>query len=729
VQTAQMSGHSASPSRPHPLGVTPREGGADVAVVAAHAEAVELALVETGPDGEWSERRFELTGRTHGIWHGFVPGMGEGTRYGFRVHGPWDPRRGHRHNPAKLLLDPYARAVVLPRRIAPEVFGHHVAHDLTGDPWMPDFRDSGPHAPHGVVTTLVDRRGPAADRPRVPWADTVIYEAHPRGLTRTMPGVPEELRGTYAGLAHEATIEHLTRLGVTTVELLPVHAFLSEPALTRRGLRNYWGYNTLAFFAPHPWYSATVRTGPDGGPSAEPAAAVREFRAMVDTLHAAGLEVILDVVYNHTCEGGIDGPTLSLRGLDACTYYRLDAEGHDVDTTGCGNSLDTRDVHVARLVLDSLRYWVEQLHVDGFRFDLATTLARRGEGYDPDHPLLVAMRTDPVLAQVKLVMEPWDVGHGGWRTGQFPPPFTEWNDRFRDGSREFWLRDVRRLSRGEHAGGVRDLATRLAGSADTFADDRGPHASVNFVTAHDGFTLADTTSYDHKHNLANGEGNRDGSNDDRSWNHGAEGFTTDAAVLAARRRSIRNLLGTLLLSAGIPMIVAGDELGRTQHGNNNAYCQDNAVSWLDWRLEPWQEDLLATSRFLLRLRREHPALLRERFYTGLPLEDGTKDIGWFTAGGDEMDHHRWQDTRQRTLQVFVRDAGDRSLLLVVQGTSGPVTVTLPGPPWAKEYAPLWSSAMERPPAEEPDAVDERIPAGSSLELPGVSLHVLRAVRD
>jgi isoamylase len=723
---------SGEPTRPHPLGVRPRDGGVDVAVVAAHAEAVEFCLIEGEPGGEHHERRVELSRVTHGIHHGFVPDVGVGARYGFRAHGPWDPRRGHRHNPAKLLLDPYARAVVLPRRIRPELFGHHTGTDLTGDPWMPDFRDSGPFAAHGVVVAPGDRRDPAPERPRVPWEDTVVYEAHPRGLTRTMPGVPEHLRGTYAGLANEATIEHLTNLGVTTVELLPVHAFLSEPALTRRGLRNYWGYNTLAFLAPHPWYAATVGTGPDGGPSGDPAAAVREFRGMVDLLHEAGLEVILDVVYNHTCEGGIDGPTLSLRGLDAATYYRLDAEGRDVDTTGCGNSLDTRDVHVARLVLDSLRYWVEEMHVDGFRFDLATTLARRADGYDPDHPLLVAMRTDPVLAQVKLIAEPWDVGMGGWRTGQFPPPFAEWNDRYRDGTREFWLRDVRRLRHGEPVGGVRDLATRLAGSADTFGEDRGPLAAVNFVTAHDGFTLADACAYDHKHNLANGEGNRDGSNDDRSWNHGEEGPADDAEILAARRRSIRNLLGTLLLSAGVPMIVAGDELGRTQHGNNNAYCQDNAVSWLEWRLEPWQEDLLATTRYLLRLRREHPALRRERFYTGLPHPDGTKDIGWFTAGGEEMDHHRWQDPAHRALQVYVHDAGDRALLLVVQGTASPLTVTLPGPPWAKGFVPLWDSTQEHP-ARDPGQWEgwdesEVIPGGSPLEAPETSLSILRALR-
>jgi isoamylase len=721
-QTAQVSGNH---SRPFPLGVHPRDGGVAVAVRAAHADRVQLCLLDPAPGGGWTERRVDLPERTHGVWHGFVPDVPVGQRYGLRVHGPWDPRRGHRHNPAKLLLDPYARAVVLPRQIRPELFGHHVGPDLSGDTWMPDFRDSAPHAAHGVVIAPADGPRTGAAGSRVPWAETVVYELHVRGFTRTLPGIPEPLRGTYAGLAHPAAVEHLVRLGVTTIELLPAHAFLSEPALMRRGLQNYWGYNSLAFFAPHPAYAAATASGSADGP----AAAVAEFRSMVDALHEAGLEVLLDVVYNHTCEGGVDGPTLSLRGIDAATYYRLDEDGHDVDTTGCGNSLDARNVAVVQLVLDSLRYWVEEMHVDGFRFDLAPTLARGQQGFTPDHPLLVAIRTDPTLTRAKLIAEPWDVGPFGWRTGQFPAPFAEWNDRYRDGARDFWLRDVGRVSRGEPSGGVRDMATRLAGSADTFPDDRGPLASVNFVTAHDGFTLADAASYDHKHNLANGEGNRDGSNDNRSWNHGAEGVTEDEAVLAARRRSIRNLLGTLLLSAGVPMIVAGDEFGRTQHGNNNAYCQDNAVSWLDWQLEPWQVDLLETTGYLLRLRREHPVLRRRSFYNGRPLTDGTKDIGWFTPAGTEMDHQRWQDSSQRTLQVFIRGEGrgDGSLLIMIQGRPGPLAVTLPRPPWATAYSLLWDSADETPPkAEDGDA--EPVPAGTELGVDGPSLRVYRAHR-
>ncbi len=434
--------------------------------------------------------------------------------------------------------------------------------DLTGDPDVRDDRDSAPFVPRSVV--LADGFDWGDDRrPDVPWSQTVVYEAHVRGLTQRLPGVPEHLRGTYAGLAHPATVEHLTSLGVTTVELLPVHAFTHEPALARRGARNYWGYNTLSFFAPHAAYASV----------ADPAAVLREVKGMVRLLHQAGLEVVLDVVYNHTAEQGREGATLSWRGLDNQAYYRLDDNGRDVDVTGCGNTLDLCHPRAVQLALDSLRYWAEQVHVDGFRFDLATALARgRDDAFDPDHPFLVALRTDPVLSRLKLVAEPWDVGPHGWRTGQFPPPMAEWNDRFRDTVRTFWLADAARAARGEPGHGVRELATRLSGSQDLFGvGDRGPLASVNYLAAHDGFTVADTTAYERKHNEANGEGNRDGHDDNRSWNHGVEGDSEVPAVVAARRRSIRSLLGTLLLSTGVPMLAAGDELGRTQGGNNNAY--------------------------------------------------------------------------------------------------------------------------------------------------------------
>jgi isoamylase len=566
-----MSLDPVARSRPHPLGLRLRDGGAEVAVLASHADGLWFCVLDPAEGGRWIERQVELTARTHGVWHGFVPGVGPGTRYGYRATGRWEPALGYRYNAAKFLLDPYARALDGRLRLRPEAFGHAVDERFAGNPDVRDGRDSAPFVPHGVVTGRpFDWAGDAP--PHVPPADTVVYEAHVKGFTQRLPGVPEHLRGTYAGLAHPAAIEHLLRLGVTTVELLPIHAIGDEPWLVARRVPNYWGYSTLGYFAPEPRYAAAT----------DPLDVVDEVKAMVRALHAAGLEVILDVVYNHTCEGGPGGPSLSWRGLDNATYYRLDAHGGYVDTTGCGNTLDFRDARVVQLTLDSLRHWVEEMHVDGFRFDLAPTLGRGHDGFDPDHPFLVAARVDPVLGGVKLVAEPWDLGPYGWRTGQFPVPFAEWNDRFRDGVREFWLSGGRLAARGEPAGGVRDLATRLAGSADVFPTHRGPLASINFVTAHDGFTLADLTAYDHKHNEANGEGNRDGTTDNRSWNHGVEGRTGDAGIRAARRRTARNLLGTLLLATGIPMITAGDEFGRTQGGNNNAYGQDNPTSWLDW---------------------------------------------------------------------------------------------------------------------------------------------------
>ncbi|WP_460460652.1 glycogen debranching protein GlgX [Angustibacter peucedani] len=683
-----MSRRPAAESPP-PLGVTLREDGADVAVYAGHADGVELCLVDgTGP--ETVERRVELTERVHGVHFAHVPGLRAGDRYGFRAHGPWEPARGLRHNPAKLLLDPYARGVVGEVSWRPEVFGHVVGADLSGDPDVLDPRDSGPHVPRGVV---LDRAFDWGDDrpPSVPWSQTVVYETHVRGLTRLLPGVPEHLRGTYAGLAHPATVEHLTGLGVTAVELLPVHAFTHEPHLARRAMTNYWGYNTLGFFAPHAAYASAT----------DPAEVLAEFKGMVRLLHQAGLEVLLDVVYNHTCEQGRDGATLSLRGLDNRAYYRLDDYGRDVDVTGCGNTLDFRHPRVVQLALDSLRYWVQEAHVDGFRFDLATALARgRDDGYDPDHPFLVALRSDPVLSQVKLVAEPWDVGPHGWRTGQFPPPMAEWNDRFRDTVRTFWLPDAARAGRGEAGHGVRELATRVSGSQDLFgARDRGPLASVNYVAAHDGFTLADTTAYEHKHNHDNGELNRDGHDDNRAWNHGVEGPTDLPEVLAARRRSVRNLLGTLLLSTGVPMLAAGDELGRTQRGNNNAYSRDDRTSWLDWDLAGWQLDLLATTTHLLRLRREHPALRQRQFFgSRAPHADGTRDLAWFAADGTPMDDHRWHDPHTRVLQAFLHGepAGGRSLLLVLNGAAHDVEVALPAGAWASSYDLLWDSADERP---------------------------------
>ena len=680
--------HDATP----PLGVHVTPEGVTVAVLAAHATAVDLCLLDPAPDGTLRERRVPLEGPSFGVWHAHVPGVEPGQRYGFRTHGAWDPAAGLRHNPAKLLVDPYARGVVGRLDLDEAVEGF-----VPGDPFGPaDPRDSAPHVPHSIVVDVEGLRArtpdPRANRPYVPWRDTVVYEAHVRGLTMLHPDLPEELRGTYAALGHPVVVEHLTALGITAVELLPVHAKSDEPHLVAKGLTNYWGYNTLGFFAPEPSYA--TRAAQEAGSGA----VLDEIRTAVHALHEAGIEVLLDVVYNHTCEGGVDGPHLSWRGLDNTGYYLHDGNvpAQLVDTTGTGNTLDFRRPRVVQLALDSLRYWADVVGVDGFRFDLAVTLGRSFAGYQPDHPFLVALQNDPSLANLKLVAEPWDVGPGGWRTGQFPPPMAEWNDRFRDAARQFWLADVARLRRGEPGpghDGVRDLATRLAGSADLFGQSdpplaRGPVASVNFVTAHDGFTLRDLVTYDRKYNEANGEDGRDGSGDNRSWNHGIEGAgdprdPETARVAALRARSMRNLLATLLLAAGTPMLTAGDELGRTQGGNNNAYCQDDPTSWVDWNLAPWQRELLDSTRALLALRREHPALRVDAFYRGTPLPGDAPsqpDLAWYDAAGEPFTHDDWHDPEARTLQMMRRTpvAGSSHVLVVLNGALSPMEVALAG---------------------------------------------------
>lgn len=709
------------------LGVHVVDDGVDVAVLAAHADAVELCLIDPadpdgagGPDqGGARERRVPLVGPAYGVWRAHVPGVGPGQRYGFRVHGPWDPAAGLRHNPAKLLVDPYARGLVGDLVDDPAVRGYS-----GDDPYgPPDERDSSPFVPHSVVVARPD--GPTAPRPQVPWRDTVVYEAHVRGLTGRLAELPEDLRGTYAGLAHPVTIAHLRSLGVTTLELLPVHASAPEPHLLASGRTNYWGYSTLGFFAPHAAYATAAAQ------AAGATAVLDEIRGAVHLLHEAGIEVLLDVVHNHTCEGGADGHHLSWRGLDNTGYYLHDGAtpARLADVTGTGNTLDFRRPAVVRAALDSLRYWAEVVGVDGFRFDLAVTLGRGPDGFDPDHPFLVGLQTDPVLSGLKLVAEPWDVGPGGWRTGQFPPPFGEWNDRFRDAVRQFWLADAREASHGRAGHGVRDLATRLAGSADLFGQSdpplaRGPVASVNYVTAHDGFTLADLVAYDHKHNLANGEDNRDGTDDNRSWNHGLEGpvaspdttagdvggaspLAPGVEIAPLRRRSIRNVLATLVLAAGTPMITAGDEMGRTQRGNNNPYVQDGEDFWVSWDLSPWRTDLLATARHLLALRREHPALRPDTFYTGRPVpgtdEPGVPDLVWFDAAGELLDHDSWHDPHLRTLQMLrtARETGARDVLVVLAGSLDPVEVTLPGARAAagdpaEHWELVWDSTWEHP---------------------------------
>ncbi|KNX36651.1 glycogen debranching protein GlgX [Luteipulveratus halotolerans] len=677
-----------SPNIAPPPGAHITPTGVEFCVYAGHASAVELCLfAESG-----AERREPLLKHSDGHWSAHVEGVGSGQRYGYRVSGEWSPREGLRHNPAKLLVDPYARAVDGGLTWCPEVFGHVVDESFAGDGETRDDRDSAPYVPRSVV--LGDAFDWGEDRPpHVAWQDTVIYETHVVSLTKTLPDVPEHLRGTYAGVAHPATIAHLKRLGVTSVELLPVHTFISEPHVAVAGLSNYWGYNTLGFFAPQARYARAD----------DPQGVLDEIKGMVKLLHAEGIEVLLDVVYNHSCEdGSYDGPTVSLRGLDNRVYYRLDEQGRDVDVTGCGNSVDLNHPVPMRLVLDSLRYWVQEVHVDGFRFDLAVTLGRGRSGeFHPDHPFLMALRTDPVLAGTKLIAEPWDVGPDGWRTGQFPPPFSEWNDKFRDTVRTFWLTDLARDFAREPGEGVHDLATRLAGSGDLFGSGhRSPLASINFVGAHDGFTLADLTAYDHKRNEANGEGNRDGSDNNHSWNHGVEGDDdASAEVVAVRRRSMRNLLATLLMSSGVPMISGGDELGLTQGGNNNPYCQDNEISWYDWDLADWQQDLLETTAFLTRLRAEHTVLRQRQFFPGDPVDgDEFAAVHWHGTDGSVLTAEQWENGRTRTMSVVFdgADVGDSRLLMVLHGSADNETVTLPQQRGVGRWNLLWHSAAERP---------------------------------
>lgn len=678
------------------LGVYPQGDGVDAAVWAGHATNVELCVLDYSDGHITGERRFPLLSRMHGVWSAHIPGVAVGSHYGFRADGQWAPQYGLRYNPNKLLVDPYARAITGNYRNVPAVRGHQ-AGSLEMD--LNDSRDLVPHA----VVTADPHQYDRPPKPGVPWEETVIYEAHVKGLTCQLPGVPPHLRGTYAGLAHPATISHLQALGVTTIELLPIHSFLDEPHLRDKGLTNYWGYNTLGFFAPHEAYATA------GARSAGAEAIIAEVRGAVDLLHAAGIEVILDVVYNHSCEGGSDGPQVSLRGLDNSTYYLHGSSSPAtyMDVTGCGNSLDFRRQAVAKLTLDSLRYWTEVIGVDGFRFDLAVTLGRGPYGFDPDHGFFLALAADPVLSQVKLIAEPWDVGPGGWQTGRFPLPFAEWNDQFRNTVRTFWLADPQEATHGHLGHGLRDLATRLAGSADLFGASDPPftrrtHAAINFVTAHDGFTLADLVSYSHKNNAANGENNQDGSNDNRSWNHGIEGPVLDPSVggeiVPHRIRSMRNLFATLVVAAGTPMITAGDELGRTQGGNNNAYCQDNEVSWVDWELSLWQRQLCQTASFLLALRREHPTLRSARFFTGQPGADGAVDLAWFGSNGHELTHAQWNDPSSQHLQMLRAWDGDATLVMF-NGCLDDATFVLPPHPYGGQWRLVWDSAWNTPDEE------------------------------
>ncbi|MDQ2851466.1 MAG: glycogen debranching protein GlgX [Actinomycetota bacterium] len=699
---------------PPPYGATLTDDGAEFAVYAGHANAVRLCLF----DDSGTERQIPMVPHVHGTWSVHAPGVREGQRYGYRVDGPWDPASGQRHNPAKLLLDPYTRAIDGQVQWAPQVYGNVVDELLVGGD-VRDDRDSAAFVPRSVIVDDQFDWGEVS-APMVSWSDTVIYETHIVGMTHDLPGVPEHLRGTYAGMAHPVTIEHLRSLGVTTVELLPVQASASEPQVEQRGLINYWGYNTLGFFAPHLPYAA----------SDDPVESVAEFKGMVKLLHAAGIEVILDVVYNHTCEQSArGGSTLSWRGLDSRAYYRLDGRGNDIDVTGCGNTLDLRHPVTVRMVMDSLRYWVCEMHVDGFRFDLAVALARGlDDSFHPDHPFLMALRTDPVLADVKLIAEPWDLGMHGWRTGQFPTPFGEWNDRFRDTVRTFWLPDLARDAAGESGHGVRELATCIAGSAELFHDSRrGPLASINFITAHDGFTVADLTAYNRKHNDANGEGNRDGTDNNSSWNHGVEDHESAAPeVDELRRRSMRNLLGTLILSSGVPMLTGGDEFGRTQHGNNNPYCQNSEISWYDWDLAPWQSALNHTVRHLVQIRRDHPVLRQRHFFPGGPVEGQTLPaLHWHAADGQILTADQWNNGRTRTMSVVFDGAavGDDRLLLLFHGGAAESAVTLPDQSGIAAWELLWDSRFE----ETSEITRDRTPLGAPYEVPAATLAVFRGV--
>ncbi len=701
------------PGRTYPLGATYDGAGTNFALFSEVAERVELCLFDTSGN----EQRLDLPESTGSVWHGYLPGLEPGQRYGYRVHGPWDPARGHRCNPAKLLLDPYARAIDGLPTWNPAIYPYRFDDPEGG----PSGGDSAPYMPRGIVTNPYfdwsdDRK------PNIPWNETIVYEVHVKGFTQSNAAVQPEWRGKYAGLSSPAAIDYLQKLGVTAVELLPVHQFVHGQHVLDKKLRNYWGYDTIGFFAPHNEYSSRGQRGEQ----------VQEFRQMVKTLHKANIEVLLDVVYNHTCEGNHLGPMLSFKGIDNVAYYRTVKEDPRfyMDYTGTGNTFNMRHPHVLQLLMDSLRYWIEEMHVDGFRFDLASTLARGLHDVDRLSAFFDLIQQDPVVSKVKLIAEPWDVGEGGYQVGNFPPQWSEWNGKYRDTVRDYW--------RGENAR-LGEFAYRFTGSSDLYAESgRRPFASINFITAHDGFTLFDLVSYNEKHNQANGEENRDGESHNRSWNCGAEGPTDDATINALREQQKRNFIATLLLSQGVPMLNAGDELGRTQQGNNNGYCQDTGLSWFDWtRVD---EDLLEFTRALMRLRKDHPIFRRRRWFQGRAIHGGeVKDLAWFKPDGAEMSDEDWNVGFAKSLGVFLNGGAiartdfrgdpitDDSFYMVFNAHHEKLVFTLP----PAHFAARWMRVFDTSTGDLPELRRARnrqgLPAGGALEVAPRALLLLRSL--
>ena len=682
-----------------PLGAHHDGSGATFALFSSVADGVELCLF----DDSGAETRWSLDQGDGFVWQGYLPDVAPGQRYGFRVHGPWDPPAGVRCNPAKLLLDPYARAVAGDVHWDPAVYGH-----AADDPNRADDSDSAPYVPRSVLVASDfdwgDDRSPGR-----PMADSIFYEVHVKGFTKLHPDVPEELRGTYAGVAHPAAVAHLQQLGVTAVELLPVHTYVNDAFLVERGLRNYWGYQSIGYFAPHNAYSSVG----DGGGQ------VDEFRRMVAALHAAGLEVIIDVVFNHTAEGSESGPTLCFRGIDNAAYYRLqDDRSRYIDDTGCGNTVDLYLPQPLRLVMDALRYWVQEMHVDGFRFDLAASLARGASDFDPHSAFLDATGQDPVISQAKLIAEPWDIG--AYDVGQFPAGWSEWNGKYRDTVRDFWR---------STAGTLPDFATRLSGSRDLYGHGgRRPTASVNLITVHDGFTLADLVSYNTKHNEANGEDNRDGTDDNRSWNCGVEGPTDDPTVLGLRARQQRNLIATLMLSEGAPLLLGGDEFGRSQGGNNNAYCHDDEVTWFDWNAAAKNTDLVDFTARLCRLREQHPVFRRRQFFNGTPAPESTRDdLDWYRPDGIPMTPQDWNDSSARAVTMALSGATgdptrpDDPFMLMLNSWWEPLDFTIPDP--LRDLG--WRVEID---SEHPDAARRAVEPSATVTLTGRSLMLLHSTQ-